>query len=389
MTEPRLGSAASQASSFGPPAGKVTDAAGVDMAQVAGHLGGEIASPLSSAIERVNALATTGRIDRAGLVALRGEIEIARRAGIIAQQLARLAGGGIRQNAERLDLTQLLREAVSQRGREIQARGIEVRQVLQPAEVVADAALVFALLQALLDWSLAHAQQRVELTLDIRSWPVNARLRCHFRHRAPDLVDAHVPAAAPQLDTMAWLLVRQTALSLGLEAQRRDSGGEATLTLEFPRTVNGTVNEMMAGVSAIELDDDLSLLPNSKPLAGSHVLVVSGRREVRAVVRDAIRPMGLMVDFTTSVDEAREFCRGGLPHAIVYEAALGGESFELLRRELLAEVPLLSFIAIAEEGHAYESSLRDGFQTTRVGRNALMTALPSALLFELSRGVPT
>jgi len=144
----------------------------------------------------------------------------------------------------------------------------------------------------------------------------------------------------------------------------------------------------MAGVSAIELDDDLSLVPNSKPLAGSHVLVVSGRREVRALVRDAIRPMGLMVDFTTSVEEAREFCRGGLPHAIVYEAALGGERFDLLRRELTAEVPQLCFITIVEDGHDYESSLRDGLQTTRVGRNALMTALPSALIFELSRGVP-
>jgi hypothetical protein len=388
MTELRQDPAGASASPFGMSGAAAGAAAGLNLTQVAGQLGGEIAAPLTNAIERVNSLATTGRIDRASLAALRCEIEGARRAGIIAQQLARLSGGGIRQTPERLDLTQLLREAVSQRGREIQSRGIEVRQVLQPAEVVVDSSLVFSLLQALLDWALAHAQQRVDLTLDIRSWPVNARLRCHFVHRPPDLVDAKAPAAAPQLDTMAWLLVRQTALALGLEPRRQDSAGDTTLTLEFPRTVNGTVNDKMAGVSAIELDEDFALVPNSKPLAGSHVLVVAARREIRTIVRDAIRPMGLMVDFTTSVDEAREFCRGGLPHAIVYEAAIAGERFEQLRRELVAEVPQLSFIAISEDGHEYESSVHDGRQTTRVGRDAVMTALPSALLFELSRGLP-
>jgi len=389
MTEFRFDAAARSAAPFGPTGPETgAAAAAVDMGRVAGQLGGEIAAPLTAAIERVNTLATTGRIDRASLVALRSEIEGARRAGIIAQQLARLAGGNIRQTPERLDLTQLLREAVSQRGREIQARGVEVRQVLHPAEVIVDASLVFALLQALLDWALGHAQERIDLALDLKSWPVNARLRCHFAHRPADQVESKTPAAAPHLDTMAWLLVQQTALSLGLEARRHDTAGDTTLTLEFPRTVNGTVNDKMDGVSAIELDEDFSLTPNSKPLAGSHVLVLAARREVRTLVRDAIRPMGLMVDFTTSVDEAREFCRGGLPHAIIYESAIGGERFDQLRRELLAEVPQLSFIAIGEDGREYESSVRDGHQITRVGRDAVMTSLPSALLFELSRGLP-
>lgn len=356
---------------------------GIDMALVASQLGGEIASPLTAAIERVNTLATTGRIDRSSLTALRTEIEGARRAGIIAQQLSRLAGGGVRQNPEQVDLTQLMREAVAQRGREIQARGVEVRQVLHPAEVVVDASLVFSLLQALLDWALSHAHARIDLSLDIKSWPVQARLICRFAHRPADQASPDGSAVASELETMAWLLIQQTALSLGAQLQRLDTGSETKLTLEFPRTVN----DQMEGVSTIEIDEDFALTPNSKPLAGSHVLVVAARREVRTLVRDAMRPMGLMVDFTTSVDEAREFCRGGLPHAIVYESALGGDRFEQLRRELLAEVPQLSFIAIGEDGREYESSVRDGHQTTRVGRDAVMTSLPSALLFELSRGV--
>ena len=55
-----------------------------------GALGAEIASPLTAALERINALTTTGRIDRRSLRALREEVERARQVGMASQQLARL-----------------------------------------------------------------------------------------------------------------------------------------------------------------------------------------------------------------------------------------------------------------------------------------------------------
>ena len=87
-------------------------------------------------------LATTGKIDRAGLRMLREEIERARRAGMIGQQLARFASGRIRQSPEQISVTQMLRDVLLQRGREATARQIEIRQALKPAEVVADATLL-------------------------------------------------------------------------------------------------------------------------------------------------------------------------------------------------------------------------------------------------------
>ena len=121
------------------------------------QIGSEIGSSLSSALERVTALATTGKIDRPGLRALRDEIEQARRAGMIGQQLARFASGRIRQSPEALSLTQMLRDVLVQRGREISARGIDVRQAMRPVEVIVDATLLHTLLQALIDWTLEHA----------------------------------------------------------------------------------------------------------------------------------------------------------------------------------------------------------------------------------------
>jgi len=360
-------------------------AAATGPADLVAQLGGEVAATLSAALERVNALATTGQIDRSGLRALRDEIELARRIGMMGQQVSRFASGRVLLNNEPLDLTALLREALHQRGREIQSRGFEVRQLLQPAAVNGDATLSFALLQSLLDWSFEHARSCIDIGIDHKAWPAHARLTCSFAYQPADEVTSASmplePFATAKLETMSWRLLEQTAATLGLPLAREERGGNTKLVIEFPHTIGDAIE----GVSAIELDGGSDQAANSKPLAGSHVLVVAARREVRNLVREALRPMGMIVDFVTSIDEAREFCRGGLPHAVVHEAALGGELFEQLRHELLAEVPTLAFIQLTEDGKAFEVRNVGGRQTASVGRAAIVTSLPSALMFELAR----
>lgn len=354
------------------------------------QLGSEVASTLSSALERVATLAATGRIDRDGLRALRDEIDLARRAGIMGQQVVRLGNGRVQLASERLDLTGLLREALLQRSREIDARGIEVRQVFTAAEVMSDATLVFSLLQTLLDWTFEHAVSRIDLKLDIKSWPSHARLAAAFAHRQPDEVDNTAstgPEGETRLNTMSWRLLQQTALVLGLVVQRKDTPGTTELVFEFPQTLAARLPGLDSMDSAVDaaVTSSAANAHNSQPLAGRHVIVLAARREVRNVVREALRPMGLMVDFVASVDEAREFCADGLPHAMIYEASLAGERFERLRTEMLAEVPTLPFIRIAEQGKAFEVLNLGGRQFASVGRDAIIEALPAALMFELSR----
>ena len=352
------------------------------------QLGSEVAAVLSNALERVTTLATTGKIDRASLRALRDEVDHARRAAIMGQQCSRLAAGRVRVAHERLNLTNLLREALRQRGREIESRGIEVRQVLAPAEVSSDTTLAFSFLQAVLDWCFEHAVSRVDLALDVRSWPARARLVCSFAFEHPDRVDTNFAALEAErgrtVETMSWRLLHQTAAILGLTVQRKDDAGRTTLTVEFPETLPARVDSLITSTET-EPDEPGNLFANSQPLAGRHVLVVAPRREVRNTVREAVRSMGLMVDYVTSLEEAAQFCRASMPHALVYEGSLRGERFERLRREWLDAVPNLAFVQIAEQGKAFELLHEAGRQFASVGRDAIVQQLPSALSFELSR----
>lgn len=373
-----------------PGGGKRTLGVGVDdsFRELLGQLGRECAVPLSSALERLNEFATTGRIDRAGLRALRAEIETARRNGLIGQQISRYASGRVRQHHERLNLTEALRDMLAQRGRESAARGIELRQELTPVEVVVDATMLAALLQVLLDWCFEHARSPIDLKLAMQPWPPCALLSCRFAFVPPDQVAvASQPgrdADDSVLDTLPWQLLRRLAQTLGLQVDRRDHGGQTVVKIEFTRTVG---NGSQSAWQTLDLDEDGAAgAPNSQPIAGSHLLVLAARRETRNAVRETVRAMGLMVDYVGSVEEAREFCATGLPHAIVYEAVLASAAFRQLRAEWTAEVPSLAFIELSEDARAFEVTDVAGVRTSRIGRDVIVSALPAALLYEMAKG---
>ncbi len=349
-----------------------------------GQLGSEVAMTLSAALESVTTLATTGKIGRKGLRDLREAIERARRTSMMGQQVHRLASGRVRLNIERIDLTTLLRDSLRQHRRQQQALGIEIRAALGPAQVMADPTLVFALVETLFDWSLEHARSPVDLRLELTGQPPSARLSSAFHHGG----SAHTTpadAARPTLDgaalqTMSWRLMQQTAQTLALPITLQDDGSRASVQIGFPRTVNDPSE------SAAQRDrpDAARQGLNSKPLAGAHVLVLASRRETRALVRDALRHMGLMVDFVATLDEAREFCRGGMPNAILHDSTLSGDRFERLRGDLLAELPQLAFIELTEDGQGIGGRQVGNRRFSCVARSSIVESLPAALLFELS-----
>lgn len=354
-------------------------------AEIVQQLGAEIAAPLSAALERIHGLVNTGQIDRQGLRALRDAVAQAREAGMIGQQLARLASGRLRLSRERLQLTQLLRSVLAQRSRETQARGIQVRQVLIPVEVIGDGALLFALLNALMDWALACTHSSIDLRLDMTPWPAKARLVCRFAHRSLDLLDDPRRNETPeQLDSLAWRLVEQTALTMGVRPLRENEAGITVLTLEFPQTVG---DEPGTAHGVPEKEPEHLPSHNSKPLAGSHLLIVTPRRDLRTQIQGAVQHMGLIVDVVGTMGEAMQFCVEGLPHGIVFESAQRGTEFERLHAEVMREVPDFSFIEVLEHEQITQLSTATSDGLARISRQHLAQALPGMLLFELSKGI--
>jgi hypothetical protein len=359
--------------------------------QLACQIAAEVATPLTHALERALELQATGRIDRPGLHALVTQIEQARRASMVGQQIARLAQGGTQQQHETLNLTQALRDVLAQRQRELDARGVAVKQVLKPADVVVDATLLSLLIHTLLDWALRHACSSVDIELDMKSWPRHARLACRFEHMPPDQVvcltgaGTSAPASqhAPALDSLSWQLLAQVAHTMQLPIGRHSSGGATVLTIEFPHTAN----DSLEGASSFDISNGFALANESRPLAGSHVLVMALRRDVRNQIRQAVAHMGLTLDFVTTTDGAREFCQQGLPNAIVYESAIYDSVFDRLRNDIRHQCPDLAWVEITEQGEAFEISSFGGVSMARVGRDAIGGSLPSALMFELAKGL--
>jgi hypothetical protein len=330
----------------------------------------------------------TGRIDRTGLHALVEQIEQARHASMLGQQVARLARDGIQQQPEALNLTHALRDVLAQRQDELHARGLAVKQLLRPAEVVVDATLLSALLNTLLDWSLRHACTPVDIRLDTKAWPAHARLVCQYGHTPQDQVQATRSAAigrrrAAALDCLSWRLLMQLASAMPLHVDRVDTENNTSLTLEFPHTAS----ERLQDAAAIEWTGGSATPGDTRPHADTQVLVIAVRREVLNQVSQTVLQMRLRLESVSSVSAAREFCQQGLPQAIVYESMVYDSAFDRLRNDIKQQCPELAWVEIVEQGDAFEISSFGGMSMARVGRDAIASSLPSALMFELDRGL--
>ncbi len=343
------------------------------------QVGRELAEPLTAALERVNALVSTGRMDRGGLKALQTEVDRARQAGIWCQQISRLSTGRAHQTHERVHLSNTLQSVLAHRAREFQSQGVVITQAMTPVEVQADAPLLFGLLNAAIDWALPCTRGQLAASVAMQAWPVHGQFILKFPFRDAD--QSHDDTLPAEFNSLTWHLLDQYARSMGVSVKRKIHANQIELVLEFAHTIS----PLLMVDAGDERDQGFSTSVNSRPLAGSHVLVVASRRDLRLLIREAIKSMGLVVDFVSTVGEAAQFCRESLPHAIVFEANLRGQRFDLLVKGIRQEVPEFVLVEILEEGSTFEISSVSPTGVAQVGREAVMQSLPSALIYELAR----
>ena len=357
------------------------------LGDVVARIGVEVAAPLTAALERVVALASSGRIDRHGLQSLRSEIDGARRVGLRGQQIARLASGEVRQSVERLDLPQCLQAVLH--GQAVHAGGQAI--VLPPAptkaEVLGDASLLHAVLDAAADWSAALARANVDWRIDVKPWPVRAQVQCRFAHlpadqaaprlaRSTDAGDSH---HEPGLDTLDWLLLAYTAHIAGVVVHRNDGPTHTLLTLEFLNTVNGTL-EGAAAVDLVAAADG-----GAQSIAGSQVLVLASQRGTRQRLREAFQRHDLVVDYVSTVADAAQYFSDGAPQVLVYETAFNGAALAALLATVADNAGDVTLIEVLPAGRDCNMGVLDKRPVTQLGIDALHNMLLPVMVLELGR----
>jgi len=349
-----------------------------NLGDVVARIGAEVSAPLTAALDRVLTLASTGRIDRHGLLALRSEIDGARRVGLRSQQIARLASGDVRQSRERLDLPQSLRAVLD--GQTVHGHGNQIAVPPPPtrAEVLCDASLLHAVLDAAAAWSGGLARASVEWRIDVKPWPVRARVVCRFARVAAD-AGTPPPATSDDLDTLDWLLLHYSAHMAGVLVQRQDTAVHTQLTLEFLHTVNGTLE----GAAAVDLV--ASADAGSPSIAGCQVLVLAAQRTTRQRLREALQGQDLLIDHVSTVADAAQYCQDGAPHVLLFESAFQGDALGNLLAGLDRSAPGAVLIEVLPAGQDCEMRLAGGNPVTRLGLDALGHMLVPVIVLELGR----
>ena len=205
-------------------------------------LADQITQSLSALQNNLDQLLLKERITRLEHRALSIPAERIKQAGLVAQQIHRFHAGRIRQSHERINMAELVENLLQERRKEFAVVGVELRRKLKPVDVLTDPTVAYAFVNAVLDWAMPFGQ-RVDVRLDINSWPPHARLQIRANNDG-------VPASShAQLDGMAWLLVRQIAQAAGgIELKREVSEDNVSVTAMFTRTgahvhhVIGTAN---------------------------------------------------------------------------------------------------------------------------------------------------
>lgn len=342
--------------------------------EVVTRLAAAVAVPLTHALERVSEAAATGRMDRDGLRALHAEIDAARRAGLIGQQISRFMAGQAQASVERVALRDVLEMVLSEHASGGQSSPTGQLPQLQTVNVMGDTSLVHTVLRIAAEWAAAHTASAIDWGLDLQPFPARARVWCSFR---PSAGAAATLAGDedPGNESLDWLVLRFASRAAGVQIGRTMLGGQCRLMLEFPHPIDEQLLADPVPAPVARSSVNTAAPTHAYVAAGSQVLVLASRRDLRHAVRDALRGQDLFIDYAADVSSAREHCVDAMPQVLIFETGLEGDAMESLRELLMRRQPGLVQIEIAPIGNEVRS---DG-NLLRVGEDGMAQTLPGLL----------
>lgn len=345
------------------------------LVDVVARLAAEVSGPLTEALDRVNLIASHGRIDRQGLVQLTRAIEEARRAGLMGQRIARMANGQARPGIERVDLGGLLQDALNQLTVRAAAGASGHRVKTTRAQVMGDASLLHTVVEAAASWAQELAQGSIEWTLEADPWPPTASLHCRFSRPEPATGESTLSDAR---DSLNWLMLGHATQLAGVAVSHSSLGQRQLLTLKFRHLANQDDGESAAGHDAM-----LNSRSGTRALlTGCQVLVLTTQRDWRQRVRDALRGQEVFVDHVATVAAAEHYCDDGAPQVLVYESAFDGDALRRLRQRLGHQAQPAALVELVPDSHECRAAGRE----VHLGMEALASSLAPALVMALARG---
>jgi CheY-like chemotaxis protein len=359
---------------------------------VVGVLGAELATPVATMQQVVQDFISTRKIS---------SLQMQR---LASQQMSRVASGKLRQSHERLSLNGMLKDVVRERQRQFTKRGIEFKQALQTVDVMLDPGLLSSLLDAALDWAVAHGN-RIHMLLELKGWSQNAVLSLQVSQQLLDGVPA---LAASSISDVLLQLLLHLAKQMDLKLSATEAGAHQVLSIEFPRTMKNIQSQVanaelgpasrQGPASRLERASSLppsvfvgsgfspSSLPSDSRLPLPYqLLLITSDTAVSSDVRMVCRNLRLTVDTVPSAQSALRFCKLARPSLVLVDELQQDDDFRQLCANLMASQPDFPFIEIASAGSYLSVFSWSGESLMRISRENLRDQLPSVLSQEIRK----
>lgn len=350
---------------------------------LAGMLGEEVAQLLADMQSVLAQVETSKSFTHHNFADLSVGIESARKLAMQGQQIARLAGGRLRQSHENLKLDAMVLSALQERASMFRKRGIEVFHRVRPVEVIVDAGLLHSLIDAALDWA-AGLGRKLTVTLEMKNWPEHGLLVFKTSNAISDRTTASMPLEAdgdPANDSVGWYLVREISEAMGLLVSRTTSEQESSLTLEFSRTV-----KRLEGLTVVETESGPeSLYGLSRPMAGARILLITDDARLQIEVRSICHGTGLVLDCVANASQAVRFCEMESPTLVIIDEHMRDRIFDELYDDLRNADPYFPFVEIAAAPSTLEMAGWTSESMSRLSKDVLHTHLASVLAAELAK----
>lgn len=299
------------------------------------------------------------------------------------QQISRLAQNQVRQSHEKLSLQQVVQSLLTERQAEYAARGVVANTRFKPVDIIVDPGLLVSLIASALNW-VTEFGTVVRLATSMKNWPQHGQLSLIASQGVRLQSDIDNKSVVNQ--SIAWHLLQQTALSMGVGLELNETVNERSLMIEFPRTVVALEGMTMVEMDAGSASDSFGSV-NSNFIAGHQVLLISSDYGFYRQVRDICKGLSLGCEQAPDVATAERMCEQRVPHLIMCDEALADERYDALLDDLERHSPGFPTIMVGEGDHGFELSGWSSSNKSRISRNQVQEQLPSALTIELSRAI--